>query len=46
MFKEDQKMRMNKTWVKTMLTAFSYAKGIIHHEFVQEKQTINGQFYK
>jgi hypothetical protein len=35
-----------KSLVKTMLTAFFYAKGIIHHEFVWEKQTVNGKFYK
>jgi hypothetical protein len=29
-----------------MLTAFFYAKGVIHLEFVPEKQTINGKFYK
>jgi hypothetical protein len=29
-----------------MLTAFFYAKGIIHHEFVLEKQTVNNKFYK
>jgi hypothetical protein len=28
-----------KSRVKTMLTASSDAKGIIHHEFVLEKQT-------
>jgi hypothetical protein len=35
-----------KIVVKTMLTAFFYAKGIVHHEFVQEKQTANGKIYK
>jgi hypothetical protein len=29
-----------------MLTAFFYAKGNIHHEFVPGKQTVNGKFYK
>jgi hypothetical protein len=29
-----QKMRMQKSQVKTMLTAFFYAEGIIHHRFV------------
>jgi hypothetical protein len=29
-----------------MLTAFFYAKGIIDYEFVPEKQTVNGKFYK
>jgi hypothetical protein len=37
---------MQKSWVKTMLTAFFDAEGIIHHEFVPEKQTVNGKFYK
>jgi CRISPR/Cas system-associated protein Csm6 len=45
-FKEAQKVRMQKSWVKTMLTAFFNAKGITHHEFVPEKQTVNGKFYK
>jgi hypothetical protein len=29
-----------------MLTAFLDAKSIIHHEFVPERQTINGKLYK
>jgi hypothetical protein len=29
-----------------MLTAFFDAKGIIHHEFVPEEQTVNGKFHK
>jgi hypothetical protein len=29
-----------------MLTEFFDAKGIIHHEFVPEKQPVNGNFYK
>jgi hypothetical protein len=29
-----------------MLTAFSDAKGIILHEFVPEKQNVNGKIYK
>jgi hypothetical protein len=37
---------MQNSRVKTMLPAFSYAKGIIHHEFVPEKQAANGKFYK
>jgi hypothetical protein len=45
-FKEAQKVRMQKSRVKTMLTAFFYAKGIIHHEYEPEKQTVNGKFYK
>jgi ribosomal protein S20 len=45
-FKEDEKVRMQNSQVKTMLTVFFYAKRIIHHEILQEKQTVNGQFYK
>jgi hypothetical protein len=44
--KEAQKLRMQKLRVKTMLTAFCDAKVIIHYEFVPEKQTVNGKFYK
>jgi hypothetical protein len=43
---EAQKVRMQKSWVKTMMTAFFYAKGIIHHKFVPDKQTENGKFHK
>jgi hypothetical protein len=32
--------------VKTTLTVFFYAKGIIHHEFVLEERTVNSTFYK
>jgi hypothetical protein len=45
-YKETQKLRMQKSRVKTMLTAFFYVKGTIHHIFVPEKQTVNGKFYK
>jgi hypothetical protein len=31
--------RIQKSWVQTMLTAFFYAKGIIHQEFVTKKKT-------
>jgi transposase len=37
---------MQKSRVKTMSTALFYAKVTIHHEFVPEKQTVNGKFYK
>jgi hypothetical protein len=40
------KVRMQKSQVKTMLTAFFDAKRIIHHGFVPEKQTVNSKFYK
>jgi hypothetical protein len=41
-----QKVRMQKSRVKAMLIAFFCAKSIIHHEFVLEKRTVNGKFYK
>jgi hypothetical protein len=41
-----QKVRRQKSWVKTMLTAFFDANGIIHHEFVPEKQIVNAEIYK
>jgi hypothetical protein len=37
---------MQKSWVKTVLTAFFDAKGISHLKFVPEKQTVNGKLYK
>jgi hypothetical protein len=45
-FEEAQEVRMKKSRVKTMLTEFSYAKSIIHHESVPERQTVNDNFYK
>jgi hypothetical protein len=39
-------MRIQKSRVKTMLTALFDAEGIIHHEFVPEKQTVHSQFCK
>jgi histone-lysine N-methyltransferase SETMAR len=44
-FKEAQKVRMQKSRLKTMLNALFDAKGI-HHKFVPKKQTVNGKFYK
>jgi hypothetical protein len=32
--------------MKTLLNAFFDAKDIIHQEFLPEKQTVNGRFYK
>jgi hypothetical protein len=46
MFKEAHKVRMQKSRVKTMLTAFFYAESIIHHEFVLEKQTLTVSFIR
>jgi hypothetical protein len=37
---------MQKSRVETILTAFFNTKGIIHHEFVPEKQTARGKCYK
>jgi hypothetical protein len=45
-YTEAQKVRMQKSPVKAMLTAFFYDKGIVHHEFVLENQAVNGKFYK
>jgi hypothetical protein len=36
-YKKPKKIRLQKSRVKTMLTAFSDAKDIIHNEFVPEK---------
>jgi hypothetical protein len=38
--------KKGKSRYKTMNNAdcIFYAKGIIHHEFVTEKQTVNGKF--
>jgi hypothetical protein len=44
--KAAQKVKMQKSRVKIMLTAFFHAKDIIHQEFVPEKQTVKGKFYK
>jgi histone-lysine N-methyltransferase SETMAR len=43
---EAKKVRMQKSRLKIMLTAFFDAKGIIHLEFVPENQTVNGKFHK
>ena len=40
-----QKIRLQKSKVKTMLVCFYDSKGIIHHESVPEGQTLNGSFY-
>jgi hypothetical protein len=37
---------MQKSREETTLTAIFDAKGIIHHEFVREKQILNGKFHK
>ena len=40
-----KKVRFQKSKVKTMLVCFYDSKGIIHHEFVHEGQTVTGSFY-
>lgn len=40
-----KKLRLQKSKVKTMLLCFYDSKGIIHHEFAPEGQTVNAQFY-
>jgi hypothetical protein len=42
-FKIAQKVRMQKSRVKTTLNAFFEG---IHHKFVPEKQSVHGKFYK
>jgi hypothetical protein len=37
---------MQKSRVKTMLTAFFDGEDIIHHDLVPVKQVVNGKFYK
>jgi hypothetical protein len=46
MFKEVQKLRGQKSRAKTLLTEFFEAKVIICHEFLHEKETVNGKLYK
>jgi len=40
-----KKVRLQKPKVKTMLVCFYDSKGIIHHKFVPEGQTVTGSFY-
>ena len=42
---KSKKFRLQKSKVKTMLVCFYDSKGIIHHEFVPEGQTVTGSFY-
>jgi hypothetical protein len=46
MYTEAQKVRTQKSQVKAMLTVHFDAKGIIHHEFVPQKQTVSGKCHK
>ncbi len=40
-----KKFRFQKSRVKTMLILFFDSKGVIHHEYVPEGQTVNATFY-
>ena len=40
-----QKNCLQKSKLKTMLVCFYDSKGIIHHEFVPQEQTVTGSFY-
>lgn len=39
------KVRQQKSKVKTMVIVFFDSKGLIHHEFVPQGQTVNAKFY-
>ena len=41
-----QKARMSRSRVKVMLIAFFDQKGLVHHEFMPDGQTVNQTFYK
>ena len=41
-----KKARMSKSKIKVMLIAFFDRKGLVHHEFVPEGETVNQYFYK
>ena len=41
-----KKVSMSKSKIKVMLIAFYEQKGLIHHEFVPEGETVNHYFYK
>jgi hypothetical protein len=46
LLKEAQKVRMQKFAGENNVNCIFDAKGIIHHEFVPEEQTVNGRFHK
>lgn len=41
-----KKARMSKSKIKVMLITFFDQRGLVHHEFVPEGQTVNQHFYK
>jgi len=44
--RKGKKVRLQKSKVKTMLVCFCDSKGIIHHKFVPEGQTVTGRFFQ
>ncbi len=40
-----EKILIQKSRVMTMLILFFDSKGVIHHKYVQEGQTVNAVFY-
>ena len=41
-----KKVHMSKSKIKVMLIAFFNQKGMVHHEFVPEGETVNQHFYQ
>ena len=41
-----QKLKFQKSQVKTMLMIFFYWQGAVHREFVLEGQTVNSEFHR
>ncbi|GBN06471.1 hypothetical protein AVEN_177229-1 [Araneus ventricosus] len=41
-----KKCRLTKSRIKTLLIAFFYSKGLIHHEFVPAGTTVNTESYE
>jgi hypothetical protein len=44
-FASQQKARKGRSKIKTMLIDFFDIRGMVHHEFVPQGQTINAEFY-
>ena len=41
-----KKACMSKSKIRTMLITFFHQKGLVHHEFVPQDQTVNQHFYQ